>query len=353
MADYVITGQVFLSHCVSADEATAFAAHLAECAVKNKIWVNACGHFRSPDAAYQCSSENYLLKGYIPFEITDSEHASEADRILREIWHRDEDGRIADLSNSGLVDIQSFLEELIGQEWVSNISLSIDLAHGYPAGYYANCMIHANAFCSTLTALPAWGGVPTGEFHIAKDEVPLTRTIVQPAKATALRAAFIKAFVDTSTECYKAIETEKPTDTVYDHYIHRYLRNTLSWKKCAVIPFHRAMQVISEKKRVYSMWDIRPRDIVCTSDAPWLTPPPKPRYLNLYGSDTVIEWDTGEFTALLEKELGDYDSTDSLQISIPEDLYVFDDSTDWCVIFTHDAIDGERLCMLGRRETGS
>lgn len=349
MSDYIITGQVFLSQCVSADEAVALAAHLTECAVKNKIWVNACGHFKNPDAAYKCSPGNYLLKGYIPFEITDSEHAFGADRILSEIWYRDEDGRIADLSSSGFVDIQSFLEELIKQDWISNISVSLDLAHGYQASNYSNCMIHANAFCSTLMALPAWGGVPTGEFNIVKDEVPTAARLVNPAKAARLRAAFIKKFVDTSTECYQAIEKEKPTDIVYE-YTHRYLRDTLYRKKCTVIPFRRAIQVISGKKRVYSMWDIRPRDILPTSDQSWLAPPPKPRYLNLYGSDTVIEWDPAEFAALLEQELGDYDSTNCLEISIPEDLYVFDDSAAWCVIFTHDAIDGERFCLLGGSE---
>ena len=179
------------------------------------------------------------------------------------------------------------------------------------------------------------------------------REIVNPENAAELRSAFIKAFVDTSTEHYNAIEREKPTDIVYE-YTHRYLRDTLYWEQCVAIPFRRAMQVISEKKRVYSMWDIRPRDIIFTPEytfgKPWLTPPPRPRYLNLYESDTVIEWDADELTALLEKELGDYGSCDGLEISIPEDLYVFDESAAWCVIFTHDAIDGERFCLLGGSE---
>lgn len=171
MADYIITGQVFLSQSVSADEETALIARLTECAVKNRIWVNTCGHFKSPDAEDKYPPENYLQKGSIPFEITDSEQAFEADRILNGIWYRDDGYRITDLSSSGLVDIQSFLEEMIKQDWISNISISIDLTHGYPASYSTKCMIHANAFCSTLTALPAWGGVPVVECSIVKDEV--------------------------------------------------------------------------------------------------------------------------------------------------------------------------------------
>lgn len=171
MADYIITSQVFLSHSVSADEAVGFMTYLTESAVKNRIWINTCGHFKSPDTEDKYPPEDYLQKGVIPFEITDSEQAFEADRILSGIWYRDEDYRIADLSSSGLVDIQSFLEEMIKQDWISNISISIDLAHGYPASYFTKCTIHANAFCPTLMTLPAWGGVPVVECSIVKNEV--------------------------------------------------------------------------------------------------------------------------------------------------------------------------------------
>ena len=171
MADYIITGQVFLSHSVSADEAVDSIACLTECAAKNRIWVNTCGHFKNPDAKDKYSPEDHLQNRSIPFEITDSEDAFEADRILSGIWYRGDAYRISDLSNSGLMDIQSFLEETIRQDWVSNISISIDLTHGYQAGYSTKCIIHANAFCSTLMALPAWGGMPVVECNIVKDEV--------------------------------------------------------------------------------------------------------------------------------------------------------------------------------------
>ena len=69
----------------------------------------------------------YLQKGYIPFEITDSENSSEANRILSDILY-DENYHIADMSCSGLYDIQSFLEDIIKHEAVSKIIVSIDLA---------------------------------------------------------------------------------------------------------------------------------------------------------------------------------------------------------------------------------
>lgn len=170
MADQIITGRVYLAQPLAADEAAAFVGRMTESAVKNKIWINTCGHFKSVDVQDLYPAAEYLQEGYIPFEITDSEQAYEANRILSGIWYRDEDFRIADLSASGLGDIQSFLEELIKQETVSNISISFDLAHGYPARDFTKCTIHANAFCTMLMTLPDLYGVPSVEFNVVKDQ---------------------------------------------------------------------------------------------------------------------------------------------------------------------------------------
>ena len=117
MADQIITGQVFLTHRFSSSEAKIFGEYLKASAVKNKIWLNLCGHFSSPDVQYKYPPDDYLQKGYIPFEITDSENSSEANRILSDILY-DENYYIADMSCSGLYDIQSFLEDIIKHEAV-------------------------------------------------------------------------------------------------------------------------------------------------------------------------------------------------------------------------------------------
>lgn len=171
MADQIITGRVLLAHPLLADEATAFVGHLTKSAVRNKIWINTCGHFRSADAQYKYPPDDYLQKGYIPFEITDSENSSEADRILSGIWY-DETSRIADLSGSGLADIQSFLGEIIEHEAVSGISVSFDLAHGYPypEGLLKKCVIRAHAFCTALMAFPCPSRVPAVELNIVKGD---------------------------------------------------------------------------------------------------------------------------------------------------------------------------------------
>lgn len=100
------------------------------------------------------------------------------------------------------------------------------------------------------------------------------------------------------------------------------------------------------------MWDIQATPIFTDPDYPFC----KPHNLEIYKSDTVIEWDADELTALLEKELGDYDATDCEHNTLPEDIYFFDDSFEWCVIFTHSPTEpievvngvrtrGERLCF--------
>ena len=173
--------------------------------------------------------------------------------------------------------------------------------------------------------------------------------IMDPAKADELREKFIEAFVDTSTERYKELAKVKPADTVYDSCVVRYMYDTLYWDRTTVVPFSRALQTVAEKNRVYSLWDIHPT--VIHIKYPSLNGP-KPHYLELYKTDTVIEWDADELAALLEKELGDYKTTDYLHNSLPEDIYIFDDSFQWCVIFTHSPTREdyeERACVICNR----
>ena len=177
------------------------------------------------------------------------------------------------------------------------------------------------------------------------------RKIMPPDKGAALRARFIDAFVDTSTDRFRELIKVKPTDIVYFHsYYRTYMWDTLSPGRYTVVPYHRCIETIAEKKRVYSLWDIFPQKIIYPDKFPgeWI----KPRYLELYPGDAVIEWDTDELLSLLKVELEDYDAT-GLDITLPEDLYIFDDSFSFCAIFTHEStqelvpgIPGERFCIL-------
>ena len=169
--------------------------------------------------------------------------------------------------------------------------------------------------------------------------------IIDPIKASELRANFITAFVDTSTDYFAELEKVKPTDVI-DNYIWHYLYDTLYFENFTIVPFSCAKEFITKKRRVYTMWDICPSIVTYSFDDKVFSPP-KPHYLELYESDTVIEWDADELAELLLRELGDYDGTDNVHNTLPEDIYVFDDTLEWCVIFTHSAINGERFCRIG------
>ena len=184
--------------------------------------------------------------------------------------------------------------------------------------------------------------------------------IMDPAKAAALREAFINAFVDTSTDCYKELAKIKPSDyykqlekgtfDITDPHGVRYMYDTLHRDTYTIVPFDRALQAVAEKPCVYSMWDIDP-PVLYNGDPPRVADT-QPHYLELYKPDTVIQWETDELAPLLEKELGDYKTTDYLHNTLPEDIYIFDDSFQWCVIFTHSPTREdyeERLCVICNR----
>lgn len=170
MADQVITGKVRLAHSLTVKERAAFIARLIAIAVKNNIWVNTCGSLKSAQARWKYPDADCAGEGFIPFEITDSEEDWEADRIFGGILYSNEDFRVADLSRSGLPDVQVFLEEVIKEDEVSGISISFDLAHGCDDSEYAKLTIKAKELCNALMRLPNKSHVPISELLIVKDK---------------------------------------------------------------------------------------------------------------------------------------------------------------------------------------
>ena len=169
MADQVITGKVHLVHILTVKERAAFIARLSTIAAKNNIWVNTCSSLKSSQARWKYPDADCAGEEFIPFEITDSEKDWEADRIFGGILYSYEDFRVADLSRSGLPDVQAFLEEVIKEDEVSGISISFDFAHGCDDSEYAKHTIKANELCNVLMRLPNKFHVPISELLIVKD----------------------------------------------------------------------------------------------------------------------------------------------------------------------------------------
>ena len=151
--------------------------------------------------------------------------------------------------------------------------------------------------------------------------------------ASKLRECFMKAFVDCA-------RYEKMCGV---HYLY----DCLNAPKCYAVSFEQAKRRLQENETVYTIWDSTQPKIVSQSGIEIV-----PHYLELYQADTVIAWKGTEIAALLEKELGDYKTTNVFKNTLPEDLYVFDDTFSWCVIFTHSPStpkEDARLCLLCRR----
>ena len=172
MSDEIITGKIYFSRIPSAKEHKDFVAFLTRCAVENQIWINTGEQIRNPDARYKysinSSESNNFTEEYLPFEITDDKDTDECSRIVRGIWYRDTDFRIADWGSSVIPNVEKFLVQIMEHGLIWYVQLAIDSAHGYIPPEYADLDITANEFCKTLMCLPGQGSLPNGQFNIRK-----------------------------------------------------------------------------------------------------------------------------------------------------------------------------------------
>ena len=149
----------------------------------------------------------------------------------------------------------------------------------------------------------------------------MTITILDSTKSEALRCNYIKSFVDTASAYYKDnIEqnTMFSDGLCYTGYLWDCLLNP------KIILESKADQLLQEKRRIYIMWDIHSCDRIFIPDY-WKFP--KTRVLC---ADAWME-----------------DFKDDL----PEDIYVFDDTFRWSVIFTHETdITDNRYCLFVNKD---
>lgn len=151
--------------------------------------------------------------------------------------------------------------------------------------------------------------------------------IIPGDRAKLLRECFITEFVDTNTENYrKYYEKNK--------YGGRFLWDSLknySFEKHSCTQ-EQAAEFLERFDRVYFMWDTWREGTVFADEYP----------------NAVIEASggelgrlaVGEWNAEIEAEKHDcYIKHPQL----PSDIYVFDDSFSWCVVFTHESNDCDSL----------
>lgn len=141
-------------------------------------------------------------------------------------------------------------------------------------------------------------------------------TVLGQSKSDILRNEYISAFVNCDSPHYKKFIEQKRMFTdgmCYVGYLWDCLLNM------DVISEYRAKMMLTEKRDVFIMWDIHSCERIFIPDY-WKYPKTSVLY--------AAEW------------------SDSLMSDLPEDLYLFDETFMWSVIFTHETNDkGRRYCL--------
>lgn len=148
--------------------------------------------------------------------------------------------------------------------------------------------------------------------------------ILDSTKSEALRCEFIKAFVDTTSHYYqKNIErkTMFSDGLCYTGYLWDTLLNKI------IISEQEADQFLKEKQSIFAMWDIHSCERILIPNY-WKFPK----------------------TSILFAEAW----SESFKRDLPEDVYIFDNTLNWCIIYTHETDDRDnRYCLCAHKDSNS
>lgn len=149
-------------------------------------------------------------------------------------------------------------------------------------------------------------------------------TILDSTESGALRCDYIRNFVNTASSYYKKnIERKEmfSDGRCYTGYLWDCLLNP------SIISEYEADQLLQEKRRVFIMWDIHSCERILIPEY-WKFPKSRVLY-----ADAWLE---------------------SFKDDLPEDLYLFDDTLSWSVIYTHETdVEGNRYCLFIDRCCGN
>jgi hypothetical protein len=162
-------------------------------------------------------------------------------------------------------------------------------------------------------------------------------------QAQILRQKFIDTYIDTSHKLYQKNIKDLTPDTLYhDGMIVSHLWSCLKRETRYSVDFETALHYLYQLSNdsFYVMRDIQPK-----RSKEWLSSyssfhPKSDSYLQ---SDDIIHISPRE---LCEVILHDH-LIEVYRIGYPildEDLYVFDDSLNWYIVFTHEECNGKPLC---------
>ncbi len=141
--------------------------------------------------------------------------------------------------------------------------------------------------------------------------------ILDATKSDELRSEYIQSFVDTTKDYYLELikhKTEFSDGLCYIGYLWDCLKNP------QVISETEVSRILQDKKNIYIMWDIHSYERICI-----------PNYWK-YSKTSVLTTNTW---------------SDALKSDLPEDIYLFDDTFSWSVIFTHETDEqNNNFCLF-------
>lgn len=151
--------------------------------------------------------------------------------------------------------------------------------------------------------------------------------LVNNNKKLLLRDQFIKNFINTVHEHYIkhiGMLKEYSDGMCYDGYLWDVLNEPYDK---VVRKQEEALEYLLKKDTVLVMWDICSNERICLNDTI--------RHNN--SKDAIISVKADELCELVEYEWSS--GWDLENRCLPEDIYIFDETMNWCVIFTHEGDD--------------
>ena len=140
--------------------------------------------------------------------------------------------------------------------------------------------------------------------------------VLDSAKSDDLRRQYIKTFVDTGSSYYiENIEHKKmfSDGQCYIGYLWDCLINP------NVVSEYKADQLLQEKRKIFIMWDIHSCERIFIPDY-WKFPKSRILYID--------DW------------------IETFKSELPEDIYLFDDTFGWSIIYTHETnAEEDRYCL--------
>ena len=146
-------------------------------------------------------------------------------------------------------------------------------------------------------------------------------SIIEKSQALAIREKYITSFIDLHSEYYKN-KINKLVKCSDGYCYLGYLWDCL--KNKAIFNIHDLENLPNFFTTIYIMWDIHSIDKI-----------PQKNYWK-YGKNNILKIKFKDFKSVLN--------------TLPEDIYIFDDSFAKSIVLTHEYIGDERYCLLTSNE---